>query len=122
MRLVLTVGFLCVTTALLGGCHKRFHVSVKNETGQKIHVVIQFRDPPTGYGDIDVDNGIDLTQKIEDIHYIDYQIGKQNCHIDKDAISEIARLDPDSQFHKERMVISLQDCSKTPQPEAAFAK
>jgi hypothetical protein len=114
MRRLLIASLLCMTTFMLEGCHKRFHASIENGTGQRIYVSIQFRDLPIGHGYIEVNNGLDLTQKIEDIRYIDYRIESRKCRIDKDEILKIARPDSDSKFHPERMIITLRDCSGVP--------
>jgi hypothetical protein len=95
MRRVETVT-LCIALAPLSGCwHEPFHTSVENGTNQTIYATIQFDDHaiPPGRGNIEPGNGVSLTQTIEDISYIEYQIGDRRCRLDEKLIAKIARAD-----------------------------
>jgi len=106
---------LCVTTFLLAGCHdKPFRTSIKNLTGQKIYLVVQFRDPelPRGHGDLDANGFLDLTQEISEILYIDYRIDGRNCRLDKSMIARAAHPDLDPRIPR-KMNIGLLDCQES---------
>jgi hypothetical protein len=86
---------LCIALGALAGCwHEAFHTSVKNGTKQTVYVTVYFEDrsTPAGHGNIEPGNGVDLTQKIDEISYIDYQTGKLHCRLDKSQIAKIARV------------------------------
>jgi len=109
MQRLLVTSPLCVVLPLLSGCwHEAFSTSIENGTNEKVYVVIHFDDQmmPPGHGNIEPGNGVNLPQKVEDISYIDYQIGNRRCRMDEKRIAEAAHL-------KERGVtrITLHDCN-----------
>ena len=103
----------CVSLTLLSGCwHDPFRTSVENDTDQAIDVTIHFEDRslPPGHGNIEPGNGVSLTQRVEDISYIEYQIGERRCRMDEKAISKRARTGD-----RGMTIIALSEC---PRPNA----
>jgi len=108
MQRVLIMSPLCVVLPLLSGCwHEAFHTSVENGTNKKVYAVIHFDNGsiPPGHGNIEPGNGVSLPQRVEDIRYIEYQIGDRRCRMDGKLIAQAARAG-------ERGVtsITLRDC------------
>ena len=104
---------LLIALALLSGCwHEAFHSSVDNGTNQTIYAIIHFDDGsiPPAHGKIEPGSGVDLTEKVEAISYIDYRIGERRCRMDKNLIAEVARTSKAGLTS-----ISLTDCA---QPDA----
>jgi hypothetical protein len=99
-----------VALPLLSGCwHERFHTFIENGTNQRVYAVIHFRDQsPPGSGSIEPGNGVNMPQRVEDISYIDYQVGKRACRMDKKQIAEAART---GQLGVTK--ITLRDCSSS---------
>jgi hypothetical protein len=102
---------LCIVLPLLSGCwHKAFHTSIENGTNQKIYAVIHFANDsiPLGHGELEPRNEVRLRQRVEDISYIEYQIGDRRCRMDRNLIVQATR-------PMERGVtsITLRDCSSS---------
>jgi hypothetical protein len=109
MQRLLTLLSLFVILPLTGCWHEAFHTSIENATGEKIYVAVSFdvTDVPAAYGFLESGNELFLTEKIEHILYIEYQIDGRKCRIQKKAIAALTR----SQGQGVNR-ITLQNCGK----------
>ena len=85
---------LLIALPLLSGCwHDAFRTSVENDTNQTIDVVIDFLDQsiPTAHGEIEAGNGVNLTEHVDAISFIEYRVAERRCRMDAKLIAKVAR-------------------------------
>lgn len=109
MRRLLDTSRLYIVLSVVVGCwHEAFRSSVENGAGNSIQVVIHFVDqlPSPARGRLAPGSRWNLTENVDDIAYIEYQIGGHSCRMDTQDIAESARAS------KRRMtIVTLRDCS-----------
>lgn len=111
MHRILMKSALCVIVLLMAGCsHPAFRSAVDNGTTEKVYAVIHFNDAsiPPGHGYIEPGNGVNLTQKIDDIRYIEYRFPHHQCRMDASSITKAAKTGPEGVTK-----ITLQGCASS---------
>ena len=91
MQRLLNLLFLFAALSLAGCWHEAFHTSIGNATGKKIYVTVSFDviDVPAAYGFLESGNELFLSEKIDHILYIEYQIDGRKCRMEKQAIAAL---------------------------------
>lgn len=109
-RLLNMLALSAVVPLLLGCWHEAFRTSIENATNERVYAVIHFdnQSTPPGHGYIEPGNGVRLPQTVEDISYIEYQLGDHRCRMDEKRIAAAAHV-------RERGVtsITLRDCTRS---------
>jgi hypothetical protein len=84
-----------------------------------VYATIHFDDRsiPPGHGQIEPGSGVGFTQKVEDISYIEYQIGERHYRMDEKLITKVARAG-----RRGVTSITLSECSPPNVPVSGNAK